>query len=540
MTVESPLHLIGTYLSPSIGVGQSRRIETIDERLRRLPLDQSLLILSEMCFRVEQAIGDVDALIELTQRIFPAAVAKRATEELHRRNGVVPVAPQVLVLLGIRLLAVSDGTAPDRVDDELARELGGLCLSLTDRLEAEPLNPESMTLEILRLGLFSSKNDFSDWLTLTCRLFFETLPEMTEHPDWNSPAATFEATTGLTLERFWAITVLQGILAGESPEDFQFPVTFPDYPLTTEECEKWMHMLSRPVDNAKELAKIDAQQLNGWAMSTVWKRPVIDLGSGRGPVLRPRLLQMQAEPAQMFWHLGDALETGKNEHLKWSRLYGGVVEHLGIKLLRENLPTESVLAEKDLVAKWRIPQQNAKRADAAVIGHESLVVIDFVARQFTLKTTTDGDFGELIRDLRKGVTEKLLQVDSTLAYAIKSGFTGRIYPMVVTAGPLPSNHLLAFAIAAELDALELQVIGVARNCMPWIAVDLVNFSLLVRYAKARQEDLAHIIDEWQNSAFNRSTFRDWHVSVHGDFPDRARSSEWTKYLNRYSGGPPLT
>ncbi len=67
-------------------------------------------------------------------------------------------------------------------------------------------------------------------------------------------------------------------------------------------------------------------------MSSVWKRPVIDFGEGKGPALRPRLLQMQAEPAQMFWHVRDVLVADGIEHLAWSRLYGAAVEGLGVQL----------------------------------------------------------------------------------------------------------------------------------------------------------------------------------------------------------------
>ena len=54
-TAVGPMDQIVVYLTAGLGVGQRLKLTTIDGRLRRLPLRQSLMILSGMCFEVDKA-----------------------------------------------------------------------------------------------------------------------------------------------------------------------------------------------------------------------------------------------------------------------------------------------------------------------------------------------------------------------------------------------------------------------------------------------------------------------------------------------------
>ena len=144
------MDLVAVYLTAAEGFGQVMRLATIDRKLADLPLRQSLLLLSEMCFRVESASPtDTDAHVEFAQHSLPKSAVPRAVARLrHPYPTTIALSPQAIVLLGIRLMSVSNGSVTvESNPEELARKLGGLCLALSDHIDAGELTSESTILE---------------------------------------------------------------------------------------------------------------------------------------------------------------------------------------------------------------------------------------------------------------------------------------------------------------------------------------------------------------------------------------------------------
>jgi len=538
----NPMDQIVVYLTASShGVGQRLGLDAIDSRLRAIPLRQSLLLLSEMCFKTEQisvAPVDVAAQIELAQRVFPAAFMPRAIEGLRNRPPVcVVLSPQVLVLLGIRLMAVSRDDVPEEPIETLAKNLGALCLAFGDHVSDVPPNDDATILEFVRLGLFYGQSQHPGWLSLAGRLFFDVLPRLTDHPEWCDPLNRFEEAAGLSLERFWAITALQGT-AASSETQFLFPVNITEHPIPGEELDRWAAMMSTPIPEAAAAAQFDISRPTGWSMTAVWKRPIVDFGTGKGPVLRQWLLDMQTEPSQMFWHVRDAIVEQGLTHRTWSNLYGRAVEVLGVDLLSEHVGKTDALTEAKFVQRWSIPAAS-KRADAAIATADGdLVVIDFVSRQFTKETASSGDFHSLSKDLKLGVTEKLQQVDVTLARAVAAGDgSKRIFPVVVLAGTFPMFPVLDPIVNAEMDELGMEVIGVHPDCRPWMALDLLNWMLLLRISTLTDTSVPDLLDSWQKSDLARNTFRDWALldGPGRDLPGGGLPDDWRGRVNGYLG-----
>jgi hypothetical protein len=511
--LASQTDFVGVYLTASMGVGQRLHLATIDERLRTLPLDRAIVLLSEMSCRAAKAsdVTDPQSQIKLAQQVFPTSFLS-AAEPLLRRQvpRTAALSPQVVVLLGIRLLSVSPCASTrarviEQTDPQLARALGALCLAFSDHVDTGALTAETTTVELLRLGLFYGRSQHAAWLTLAYRLFFEELPQTESAID---PLTAFQSSTGVTLERFWAITVMQGALAASSPQS-PLPASMESTAVTAEDIGAWCSLMFISIEDARIAARYDMSKPIGWSMTAVWKRPVIELASGVGRSLRGELIQMQAEPAQLFWHVRDVLVANGTPHQTWSNLYGQAVERLGLRLLTEHLPAGLVKDESALVQEWSIPT-GAKRADAAVVDAGSLVVIDFVSRQFTAATTSTGDFDSLVNDVGKAVVDKLQQIDSTLAYAVASdALWTAFYPLVVTAGPFPTSPLIDVVVEKQLQPLDLKVIGVGPRCRPWMVMDLASFLLLLRIASLSRRTIAAVLDEWQGSALSRHEFWQW-------------------------------
>ncbi len=253
-----PMDLGAVYLAPSMGVGQRMRLATIDDQLRRLPLRQSILLLSEMCFRTE-SLGRPPHRdqLEFASRVLPASFLPKAEGLLRRDQPPTAVlSAQVVVLLGIRLLSISDDSVGEVNDvDQLARHLGKLCLALADHVEDSAVDRESIILEFVRLGLFYTRYEHPGWLSLSGRLFFDVLPQLDHHPDWMSPLDRFEHAAGIRLDRFWAITALQGMLADQSEEHFQFPINILEHPIGPDEMGAWLTLLSQSIESAAAQAR---------------------------------------------------------------------------------------------------------------------------------------------------------------------------------------------------------------------------------------------------------------------------------------------
>ena len=533
---------IVVYLTARHGVGQRLALSKIDERLRRLPLRQSLLLLYEICFEVEQASTPpvrVDRQIEVAERVLSRGFLRAAVPLLRQmRPRVVVMSPQVIVLLGIRLLAVSSVEVPEGDADGVRRELGALCVALGDHVETGPLTDESTILDLLRLSVFYGQSGREGWLTLAGRLFFDVLPRLSDDPAWMDPLERFRVGAGLTLERFWAITVIQALVAARATVRYLLPLNIQEGPIPATDLEAWRRLLTSALPTAVAAARTDIEKPVGWSMGAVWKRPIIDLGGGRGPVLRASLLQMQAEPAQMFWHLRDVLHEQGVPHPTWSTLYGRAVEALGLDLLREHVDPSTVLDDATLADIWAIPA-GSKRADAAIVTDDGdLVVIDFVSRQFTRETTASGDFDSLAKDLRLGVAEKLKQVDVTLERALAAGAgTRRIFPVVVIAGPFPMMPSLDPIINEVLLGLDMQVIGSADNCRPWMVLDLLSFLMLLHGCSAAGVTVPDLLEDWQESPLARNEFREWTLTYGpaSGVPGGGLPHDWMERVNRDLG-----
>lgn len=58
MKPDSPVDLMGVYLTPQMGIGQRLRLDTIQRELARMPLIPTLDMLAQIAFRADDSISD--------------------------------------------------------------------------------------------------------------------------------------------------------------------------------------------------------------------------------------------------------------------------------------------------------------------------------------------------------------------------------------------------------------------------------------------------------------------------------------------------
>ena len=526
------------YLTPSDGVGQRLTLETIDQRLTQLPLWPTMMLLPQIAFRADRLPPD-DRIgqVEFARHLLPVTILDRAVRVLREQASAVVLSSQTVLNLAVRAIVHCEDTGVDtRADTEkLARELGALVLALADHMNRGDHGRGSMALELVRLELFFRINDLSAWYEIADRLLFETMPRMATDTDFVDIDAVIRTEYDMPLEVFWALTTAYGIAARYDPRHFRVPANFADRPIDPAVLARWSSAWLIDLDDARAMAQRDLAAGSWWSFSAFFDRPALRTTSTEGVVVRPAFLAMKATPPGMFWPIRNAFVRQGGDHERLSRFFGRGVERLGRALVDEHAPGVEKLRDEDEIRR-RWGGATEPTCDLVLLGDEWLA-IDFVYRQFTRNTAATGNVSDLLRDIKLGATDKLMQIDKTLARGLTSEHhpPRGLYPIVVAGGPFPMNKLVAEEVAAGLGTAGATVIGVHPACRPPAIMDLSEFHILLQASQASGLAIHEVLDEWFASALDSANFRNWLTT---DGPGRqlpgggAISAKWQQRLQR--------
>jgi len=502
-----PIDLASYYLTARLGIGQALTIGSIHRRLSLYPVNEVLECLAEICIRADHLpIRQPDKNIAFARWLFPRQSLRRAELALTDPHAS-PMSSQVAVNLALHALVACapTGRPPDKPD--LIRTLGGLCLALGDHLGRDRNDDDlSMTVEITRLGLFYTQNDLSSWLDLAHELFFEVMPSMTDDHDFVDCGGVVSDAYGINFERFWALTVVEGIAVSEAPGAIPLPQRVEGWNVTEEELAAWTTAWSSSIDDARAASRRDIDRATGWSFEAFADRPLIQLGGGDKLVaVRPAWIPSKATPAGMFWAVRHPFVAAGGSHSTWSQFMGRAVEELGRRLVARYLPHIKVVEESEIVT-WG----TGSNCDLMLL-ETGVLAIDFVFRQFTKESSGTGNFADLAADLRKAAVQKLHQIDKSLAKGIAGSHLppGSLYPMVVIGGPFPVNPLLYDAVQSAFSAEPSEVLGHDVSARPFALIDMGSFLALLRVAQGLQIELSALLEGWLTSGMAKSSLRDW-------------------------------
>lgn len=515
--VTRPSDLLFYYLTPRGGVGQVMRLETIDRKLSKLPLDPVLHLLSQVAAEADRSINDREAKLKLARNLFPKPLVGRAVDRLKRDPSAAPVSSQAVLHLACRALVSCNpdrSTAPADVD-ALERTLGGLLLAVADHLVRNRNTDPKLHLELLRGGLFYRLNDLSAWYGAAERLLFEVLPSMPDDPDYIDIAALVERAYGLDLDLLWSLTAAYGLAAREDPNFFELPDSIDGDHVTDAERASWLAVWAIDIAEARALAANDLASGSWWSFTALYDKPVLARPPRRSLVIRPAFLAAKATPGGMFWPIRHALVSTGGTHQQWAQFFGRAIEELGRRYLRE-MPTQLDLIEPEHEIRKRWGE--GRCCDAVLVGG-SWVALDFVNHQITRDTAVTGNLDNLTQDLERAILDKLDQVDATLHRGLAvEGSPSAMYPMVVMGSPMPLNPLLISTIADLFAARRPQVIGIHDSCRQPALLDLAEFACLPHILEATGTSLPSLLEGWLSSGLAGNNFRDWLVT---DGPGRA-------------------
>lgn len=503
--MTTPLDLMHVFCTPSMGVGQRLKIETIDKRLAQLPVRLVLEVLGQACCHSDQGIKDREREITFAGNFFPAPFLPRMREILRTQPNVVPMSSQVLANLAVRALVVCPDVDYSNGDVEgVAREVGALALGLADHVMEGAQNEQDLTLAIARMSIYFRLNDLSSWYEVARRLLFEVLPSLSNHPDYFDADYVCHQAYGLDIELLWALTVGFGVAAKTNADYYLLPQPLTGGVIDDETLRRWAEVWSIDLAAARILAAEDLRTGNWWSFRAIFDKPTVKINDTHGVAVRPAFLAQKATPAGMFWVVRNAWVDQGGDHQQWARLFGAGVEQLGRALISELAPGVPHLPDDEAVRhRWG----DGKVCDFVMLG-DRWVAIDFVHRQLTKATSATGDFTDLARDVRLAALDKLEQIDEALARGLDvEPEPASIVPLVVVGAPFPSSPLVMRYIEAQLGSRK--VIGRHPACRPPVVMDLSEFHVLLQVASAHSAEPVAILEQWLDSDLGRDSFRSW-------------------------------
>jgi hypothetical protein len=515
MSKLTPLDLSGFYLSPSHGVGQSMRLDTIQNRIAALPLRDSLSILAQL---IQYADKDISVLrnTKLVNDILPEPYATKAMTVLRSNRFAVFYSSQVATALALNIIAFASLENVEITDQELNHELGLLILALAGTIESHHINPDEMPLEIMRTDLWARINDFDNWAEVLHRIVTEIYPTMRHLKGWVNIDEVVLKSVGMTTDLFRAITAASSIVANAGADiAYAFPRNFGDAIIDETMMQQWTDFYSASLEDAKQTALKDVRDARCWTFTTFYDRPLIRVYDTQQYLLRPLFLMNKSMPLGFFSDIERMLRESNQSTGRWPEMFGKAVEAFGRKVIEENLDKSiRFLSDEEEIRKvWGKGTKGTTKTCDVVLIDDDWLAIDFVFHRVKKETATNGDLNDLADDLTKTVVNKLQQVDQTLQRGLLVELPKKdIYSVIVVGAPFSSNGLIMGLIDKMVDDSEAKVIGKDKRCKMPMIIDLEEFWQMMEISKAIAKSPAQVIRMWIDSSLNTTSFRNWAVT----------------------------
>jgi hypothetical protein len=482
---KQPKDVVAAYMTPSDVGLPDLPLSRIDEALRSIPLDGALAILSSMADYADRFAGSPEGQTRVAETFLPPPLSERAKAE-HRRTGRVVFSSQLPLVLARRALTVCSQPADHAWNDlqfaATVRILGVLTLALVSALNV-PQTPEEVALDISRAQHFSMKTSKWDYEDAHAVLF-EALPNVPHAADLDR---IVEGQHGCTLRSLWSVAALAGMLwANDQQASVQPILDSIDPRLKQAFLDLWS---VRPAEAAAAWAATDVSS-TPWDLSAFYKRPLIDFGPVQSyanaymPV-RTAFMVDKARLADTLWIAAELMAERQRKTL-FSHV-GAAFESVARHRVQGRFSKAQLLTEDDLKAR-RTEVGDGGVCDLVVVYPKEWIAFEFVRHTLTRRTLTDGDYGDLLGDLRAGAVEKLGQIDETVWRLLAEGDMGkptRVFPVVVVGGQLSINPVTWEAILSAFAERPPKALTVDRRCMRPAILDLVD----LRFAFAAADQL---------------------------------------------------
>ena len=476
-----------------------------------MPLVPTLNVLSQITFRLDKAQTIQDEL-HLAEQIFNKKSLSKIKQLITSDKKYHIMSSHVATVLALNAIVFCRDEDEDSAID--LREVGELLLSMGGVIDRSALDMslDDTLVELVRMELWFQRNEFDRWYEMAYRIAFEILPELKKREGhaWIDTPDLIAKATGIDFDTFWAITIAAGLSVDNDRNGFWFPQYSNDGFVDNRVFDAWCDFWSIDIGRARELASQDIANKRFRSFSSFYDLPLLRVMPKRSIAVRPWFLANK--PTVMgFYNLVEHIllvqSNGRpsGETQKWANLFGKALEELGRRLIDEHAMFLNRLDEDQMVERWG----KGKVCDTVLLGDKWLA-IDFVFRRVTKGTATTGNIDDLARDLERAVTDKLVQIDSSIMRGIdiEGRPKGGIYPLIVIGAPFPINAALLDKVDKMLKS-DTNIIGHDDIAHAPLFMTIQEFWLFMSISKELNRHPADIIHDWLNSEFRTSSFHNW-------------------------------
>lgn len=416
--------------------------------------------------------------------------------------------PQIsIALLGLALYHCREG------DEEIEPVVAGpLLLALADHIGGRPSGMNA-TLMLARLGvMYRTRNPQSAWGRYE-RLFREIAPSMTSDPQYVDTHGVIEQCLGIEFDDYEALgmamyLLLRGTMESGPPK---LATELAGIRQTTETKSAFFDAWA--IDDTAP-PSLGASTF-GWDFSEYRLRPLIRIADIVVPVSVHFVLDKGTDG--LFFTVADCIRArdGDRASLGWRAFFGRVWERYVFQLVRAGVGDDArVVPETRLKEVWG----RHRVCDNVILYPNAWLLVEAESRRLTRDTIARGTIEDLQQDLRRAVTDKAVQLSSTIARlradarAVLSDAPTegcRYFPVVVLPGPFP--HLPPIVdevrqkVATDSRCSELR----KRDVEKLMVLDGDDLDLLFSATHSQGTTPVDLLGSWQASRFDGNSFSDW-------------------------------
>jgi hypothetical protein len=516
---RGPGDLYGAFATASDLLGDPVPLDELIEQLAELRLeDVAHRLLTLNAFLEEKGIANKrlnDQLVEACCPTFTAAKLRPLVDS-EERFFTTPQVVMTLLKLALRF-------CPDVGQDLKLERLGPLLLATADHVGGQvTVEDEQWALELARYGWFYSRDRQALLWGRFQRLWREIIPSLDSDPRFVDPAAAIATYTGVDYEEFTALGIGLSAMFHRKIKDEEPPLWIREdiqgTQVAPETIKEFLSYMSSARSWYVEDLNEDSPAL-GWDFTRFRMRPLLR----HDGLLIPISLQMLAERVTdgTYYFVVEALDsTAPGLTPTWRTFFGIAWELYVRRLIHEGIGDGGRIVPEELLNKaW----PDKKKCDNVIEYPDRFLLVESVAKRFTVETIATGSLEALESDLEKSVVIKARQLASTVSLlrsrsdalsavldrAVEVSEVTRFTPVIVLPGPFPQVPPLTAHVNDLLRADDecLELFRGAVDPVAYMAAG--DFELLVGTSNEGGASFVELLDRWGDSSFALMDFRTW-------------------------------
>lgn len=528
-----PMDLIGSYATAEDVLGSPTSVADLIAQVKELCLTSLIGKLTPLVAMLEQRGIANKKLSQELLGLCPPSIEATLRPMIDSGERIFTSTQVVLTLIKLALKFAKEGD-----DDVDAQRLGPLVLGTADQVGKVRAGDPDWHLELARYGWFYAQPQHGHLMGRLQRLWIEVIPSLSEDSRYVDIRTEVEAATGVPFDTYVALGITlvshfsEKIRKGEPPiwirESFA-----KDTQVAPETAARFLEHLSASREwYAEGDIELESSALY-WDFTSVRTRPLIRIGELYAP-LSVQMLAERVTDGLFYTVLDQAASTGESRRARWQEFFGLAWEAYVRTLIRESIGDDGRLIPEELLRRaW----PESRVCDNLIEYPSRWLLIESVAKRFTVQTIALGSIDDLERDLMLAVVNKAHQIARTVeslrtatdrmeaitGVEHASGEGTRFTPLIVLPGPFAPIPTIAQHVQEMLRSDEECAALFESGVDPLTVLAAQDIEVLLGTAGRSGQSLVELLDGWRESALAEVSFDVWAHTVPGLDP---RLPQW--------------